>query len=499
MKHLLLIAFLFAMIACDDDDQGNTTGGTPAGAQAGTPAGSEGGTPAGSEGGTPAGSEGGTPAGSEGGTPAGSEGGTPAGAEAGTQAGTQAGAMGGEMMTNETSKLWFLKVKLVDVGGIISPFQVELKQNPDVPNVYTHFIIRAVKDGAVSEDLADITDVMIAQDGTFTVNLDMVLPAAYSPTLSDVQLSLVLAAQPFDAGFCGGITGELVTLGSMLTRSTFAAVPWEEMTEMSPSSCEDQGPKSFPRVETCPALTTGENTFESAGLMRKVKIFTPAGTTAESADLPLIFLWHGLGGTADDIEMDAQLSTFVEDQKFILAVPSSDAAVEGVEWASLSYEDSQDLAFFDDMVKCIGEGFPVDQNRIHTTGLSAGGLWTAYLSMTRSEVLASAVGMSSGLLPGYPSMAPARKIPYLVAWGGVNDIAYDQNFDQLAQSLITTLLGNSHFVLTCNHGQEHKWLPEFSPWVLKFLLDHPKDLAQEPYTSTETLPDVYPDYCMIPN
>ncbi len=482
MKHLLMIACLFAMIACDDDDPSATTGGTTAGAEAGTPAGAEAGTPAGSTGGTPAGSTGGT----EAGTPAGSTGGTPA------------GSTGGQMMTNETSMLWFLKVKLVDLGGITTAFQVELKQNPDVPNVYTHFIIRAVKEGNISDDLADVTDIMIAEDGTFSVNLNMILPAAFSPSLSDVELNLVLAAQTFDSGFCGGITGEVVTLGSMLNRSTFAAVPWEQMSDMSPSSCEDQGPKSYPRVETCPALITGENTFESAGLMRKVKIFTPADTTAQSADLPLIFLWHGLGGTADDIEMDAQLNTLINDQKFILAVPSSDEAVEGIEWASASYQDSQDLAFFDDMVKCIGEAFPVDQNRIHTTGLSAGGLWTAYLSMTRSEVLASAVGMSSGLLPGYPMMAPARKIPYLVAWGGVNDIAYDQNFDQLAQTLITNLMANGHFVLTCNHGQEHKWLPEFSPWALKFLLDHPKDLAQEPYTSTESLPEVYPDYCMIP-
>jgi predicted esterase len=472
-KYLLLLISLAMLIACDDSDSTpTTTGGTEGGA--------------------------GMVAGMTGAT----EGG--AGMVAGMTGATEGGAgMTGGNMATDSQELFFLKVKLVDVGGIVTTFQAEIQKNSATPDKIAKFIFRAVKADMLSDDLVTVEDIAVAADGSFEVDItDMTLPGAFSPTGSDVKLDLKISAQAKEMGFCGMITGEVTTLMIPLTQSTFAAVPWASRSDSAPSSCDDNGPKQFDRIATCPTLNAGENTIASAGLMRKVKLVLPStisNNEVQGETYPLVFLWHGFGGTADDIEGDAQLSRFVDEKKFILAVPSSDEAVAGVEWASLSYEDSEDLAFFDDMVKCISETYPVDSNRIHTTGLSAGGLWTAYLSVTRSQVLASAVGMSSGLIPGYPEQAPERKIPYIVAWGGPNDIAYDQNFDMLASSLTDMLLMNGHFVVDCNHNQEHKWLPEFSPWVLQFLLDHDKTVAEGTSPYAGTLTDVYPDYCQIMN
>nr|ADI18897.1 hypothetical protein [uncultured delta proteobacterium HF0010_08B07] len=117
-----------------------------------------------------------------------------------------------------------------------------------------------------------------------------------------------------------------------------------------------------------------------------------------------------------------------------------------VEWDSLAPGDSLDLPFYDDLPRCLSESFSVCQQRIHSTGLSAVGLWTTYLTVFRSEVLASAVGMSSGLIPDYPS--ESSSIPYLVASGGENDIAHEQNFHTLTQDLIDDLNANNHFVVS---------------------------------------------------
>jgi hypothetical protein len=126
--------------------------------------------------------------------------------------------------------------------------------------------------------------------------------------------------------------------------------------------------------------------------------------------------------------------------------------------------------------------------------MSGGGLWTAYLTVFRSEAIASAVGMSSGLIPDYPE--GATPIPYLAAWGGTEDLSYDQDFHILAQNLINDFNTDDRFLMACDHGQEHNWRAEFTPWVIRFLLDHPRGLGELPYA--DALPDgVYPDYCEV--
>ena len=187
------------------------------------------------------------------------------------------------------------------------------------------------------------------------------------------------------------------------------------------------------------------------------------------------------------------MEELIDERGFILIIPTSYPG-GAVEWDSLAPADSPDLAFFDDLLRCSGESFSIDSDRVHITGMSGGGLWTAYLTAFRSEVIASAVGMSSGLIPDYPQ--DAAPIPYLASWGGETDISYDQDFHLLARDLIEKFQVDERFLMACNHGQEHNWLPEFTPWVLSFLLDHPRGLGELPYAVG--LPEgVYPDYCEV--
>jgi predicted esterase len=387
--------------------------------------------------------------------------------------------------------LWFMKVRLVDVGGLETAFQVEIEASE---STLTKVVFRAYGAGMISEDLTTLNDIEIDADGKFTLPLTgMILPAMFSPSGSQVELDLTLSAQASDLGFCGGIMGSVVTLEIPLMSSTFASVPWDDREGMTPASCEDGSATEIPRIETCPVLTDGENTIESGGYMRMVKIITPSYFTPEMT-WPLVTLWHGFTSNVDEIQEYAQMNDLVESEGFVLAVPSSRGDA-GLEWDSLSADDSPDLAFFDDLVKCTKESFSIDPQRVHVTGFSGGGLWSAYLSVFRSEVVASTVGMSSGLIPDYPD--PEQKIPYLAAWGGDEDIAYDQDFVRLAGSLIEAFLANGHFVVSCDHGQEHNWDPEFSSWVIRFLIDHPKNIEGIPYA--EGLPtEEYPDYCEIP-
>ena len=385
--------------------------------------------------------------------------------------------------------VWDVKIRLVDVGNIEVDFLMTISASAAQLDNVTLAVKRR---GAVSEVIATLSDVPVNADGTFEVAIgETAVPAEFSPTGSAVVVTFTLSARPNSAGFCGGVIGEVVSLSLPINASSFGATPEGSVVEV-PGSCDDETePVALPRIDLCPELNEGMNVISSAGYERTFEVILPTQYTPEER-WPLVTLWHGFGSDLDTIKEISEMANFVDERGFILVVPTSYPG-GAVEWDSLAPVDSPDLAFFDDLTRCLFESWSIDQDRLHVTGMSGGGLWTAYLTVFRSEVIASAVGMSSGLIPDYP--AEVNPIPYLAAWGGVNDIAYDQDFHILAQDLIDEFkIGR--FLMACNHRQEHNWLPEFTPWVIQFLLDHPRGPGGSPYAMG--LPEgVYPGYCEV--
>lgn len=457
--------------------------------------------------------DGGTPAGGTsgegGGTGGGSEGGSAAGGNAG---GSTGGATGGAEMGGAEADafvplpagnfpkdgLWFVTVDLVEFSLKI-PFQLEIDGTEETRTIDSVTLRAVAADGVtVSDVLASGEGVFVDPDGTFQLSFENVtLPGAFTPTGSDVTVTVNFGGTATgDSAMCGSVTGRVITLESDLTMSTFGGVPWDTDAAERTFSCEPAMEETYTPIDpaNCPALVAGANDgFPSAGLERTFRLFVPS-TWTEGTKSPLVFLWHGLGQTQDEIQANSMLESMVDDKGFILVVPDSQAEDKpGVEWDQLGVGENPDLVFFDDMLTCIDKDYGVDLDRVHSSGLSAGGLWTTYLTMFRSEKIASSVAFSGGLLVPYPS--PADKRPMIVAWGGEEDVAFDQNFNTLAHDLLGDLVPNGHFVVTCDHGQGHKWLPEFTPWALQFLLDHPRGVDPEPYAGG--LPEGFPEYCTI--
>ena len=170
---------------------------------------------------------------------------------------------------------------------------------------------------------------------------------------------------------------------------------------------------------------------------------------------------------------------------------------------------NEEVRFFDDMLACVAEQFPVNRSCVSTVGVSAGGLWVSQLGPRRSRVLASFLSLSGGvgqdgdwLNPIRTWAGAAHHLPALVLWGGPTDFC-GVGFDATSRHLEDALGADGHFLVECIHNCSHAE-PPFDPtpgestysFLWRFALDHPFWLrdGESPYQAIG-LPPGAPAWC----
>ena len=255
---------------------------------------------------------------------------------------------------------------------------------------------------------------------------------------------------------------------------------------------------------TCPTLVPGTNRITAAGRERGFELYLPD----EPAAAPVVFLWHGVGDTARNIAAFFGASGAARRYGAIIVAPN-DCCADGHQeccdqltvWGFLPtapLRQEIDLTLFDDIYACVSEQFDVDPRRVYTSGFSAGGLWSTFLSLNRSEYLAAAAIFSGGVGTYVRYRTAEHRLPLMLSWGGPNDTYMNGfvKFYEMMASLIAAVQADGHFVVACNHGLGHTVPSGAANWTYEFLLDHPWTNEPSPYADG-TLPDAYPDYCEV--
>lgn len=239
---------------------------------------------------------------------------------------------------------------------------------------------------------------------------------------------------------------------------------------------------------TCPTLTAGWNEgFVSGDDARSFRLDLPA----DPEGAPVIFLWHWLGGSADQMVEWSGFEDFPDDHGAILIAPQTRGLP--YEWDTFDGADTPDLTFFDDMLSCLAAQYAVDMTRIHASGMSAGGLWTVTLTQHRSAWLASTAPLSGGATEY--TWAATDDIPVMLTWGGPSDTYGSFSFDQAQYILIDQLSEGGHFTVLCEHDDGHTLPPGGVEYVWSFFEAHPKGIDPLPWA--EALPDALPTWCAL--
>lgn len=305
----------------------------------------------------------------------------------------------------------------------------------------------------------------------------------------------------------GGAGGQTTT---STTTSTLTQPAGFLCAEPPPAGALMPSPLPVYSGGVCPALVAGENTFSSAGASRKFLLVLPSNLGPDEKP-PVLFLWHWLGGSAEDFIDKGQIQQAVDDQRFVAVVPRAKGDIQ-FHWPfSVADSDarlSEELTFFDDMLTCVATACQANTSCVGSAGVSAGALFTDQLAARRSEYIASFLSLSGGVGGVIKPWAnPERKLPGLVLWGGPTDNCFNLlKFDQQSQVLEDNLTSQGNFFIECVHNCGHSEPPLDQPAdgssiyapLWGFVFDHPYWLAdgQSPYKDFG-LPANMPVWCGI--
>ena len=331
-----------------------------------------------------------------------------------------------------------------------------------------------------------------------------------------------------DGGSMSGTTGDAST-GSPTSSTTDQPLPPDMGPVVPLARCGEEPPADaalapeIPKYAgACPILETGyvegqafnmiEQKVGPLSFDRTFLVIVPDDMQPDER-LPVMFMWHWLGGSAKDFYERADTQAAVNEKRFIAVIADGRTPQQGVffKWpfSITDLDDSLDaeFQFFDDMLSCVNEQFNVDKDCVSSVGVSAGALFTSQLAGGRGDRLASFMSLSGGTggTVVKPWKQPEHKLPGLVLWGGENDFCIAVDFEATSKDLEMHLVKDGHFVVECIHNCNHSTPPfdvpegmtAFAP-LWDFLRDHPFWLkpGQSPYISEGLAPSM-PTWCAV--
>jgi len=169
-------------------------------------------------------------------------------------------------------------------------------------------------------------------------------------------------------------------------------------------------------------------TFTVDGIEREALVSVPAKKRIPSAGAPLVFVFHGHGGTSRNASRQFSTHTLWPEAIVVypqgLKTPGAITDPEGAKtgWQRMPRDQGdRDIAFFDVMLASIGERTPVDRRRVYATGHSNGGAFTYLLWRVRHNAFAavapsSAYARSAAGLKPLPAMHIAGEKDTLVQY-----------------------------------------------------------------------------------
>lgn len=135
-------------------------------------------------------------------------------------------------------------------------------------------------------------------------------------------------------------------------------------------------------------------------LQRSYNVYAPKSIPADKK-VPLLFVFHGGGGTAERMEKSLRFNELADRDNFIVVYPQG----IGNNWndgretdvLKAQKEKVDDLAFIRKLLDAIAKDYKIDEKRIYATGASNGGIFSHYIGVNLSDKFAAIAPVIGGI------------------------------------------------------------------------------------------------------
>jgi predicted esterase len=237
----------------------------------------------------------------------------------------------------------------------------------------------------------------------------------------------------------------------------------------------------------CPMFVNGTITLMGVGGIQIVAGTKPAMPTA-----PMVFYWHGTGGSSG--EFAAQAAAI---QQAVIAGGGVLVSFQGTTGGDLlsgtAIFGATDFPLADQLVACAVRDHNIDPRRIYATGCSAGGLFSAAMAAERSSYIAAAGTNSGGWV--LPVTWQNDHTPALMTvHGAMGTDVVIVDFATTSQTADDAFKARGGFVIDCNTGGGHCGGGGLAGDIWKFFQAHTFGVSPEPWSA---LPAGFSSFCKI--
>lgn len=172
------------------------------------------------------------------------------------------------------------------------------------------------------------------------------------------------------------------------------------------------------------SLGTGdiEKSIIAGGITRTYIVHLPAGYSNEQS-YPLVFVLHGGTGNARRAIRISQMSPKADREGFIVVYPNGTGKYkekflhwnDGSQRSGQQENNTDDTAFFRQLIDQLKKDYPIDSKRIYATGISNGAMMAYRLGCELSDQLAAIAPIAGAL--NYDKTTPSEPISVIIFHG----------------------------------------------------------------------------------
>lgn len=154
---------------------------------------------------------------------------------------------------------------------------------------------------------------------------------------------------------------------------------------------------------------------------RSYRIHVPAALPRDRA-VPLVLVFHGGGGTPEQIERESRFSALAAREGFLVAYPAGHRRSwndgRGAAAVAAQRDDVDDIAFVAALLDDVSARHRVDPKRVFATGISNGAMFSHYVALRLAPRIAAIAAIAGGLPERLASpFSPQGEVAVLIVNG----------------------------------------------------------------------------------